>query len=373
MSSAVENGVGPVFVASFPTAPAGPLHGSAFLYDNAVAAIALSGCGDIAKARRIGDAIRYALDHDRFWHDGRLRNAYAAGTPGPGDVKLPGWWDADRNQWLEDRYQVASDTGNMAWAMLALMAVDKAVPGAGYRDAAATIGRWIAGRKDARGAGGFTGGTFGHEPAPTAISWKSTEHNTDLAAAFGLLANATGGPEWRELAAAATTFVQAMWADERGAFVTGTGDDGVTINPMLALDAQVWPLLALPDAIRRYDVIGRTIEASLAVGDGVAYGPVRDGVWTEGTAQAALLDRLAGQQDKARRRLSALAPQRLADGSYLATSTASLPTGFVLATDPSKPRLYFRLPHLAATAWVALAECGFNPFTATGALPAPHS
>ena len=38
-------------------------------------------------------------------------------------MKLSGWWDDKQNRWVEDPYQVGSDTGNMAWAMLALLAL----------------------------------------------------------------------------------------------------------------------------------------------------------------------------------------------------------------------------------------------------------
>jgi len=57
--------------------------------------------------------------------------------------------------------------------------------------------------------------------------------------------------------------------------------------------------------------------------------------------------------------------QRSPDGGFYATSVRGLATGFMLDTDPAKPRLYFRLPHLGAASWAALAERGFNPFTAT--------
>src|SRR5258705_10544825 len=50
-----------------------------------------------------------AIDKDRTWHDGRLRNAYAAGVVTSSSAKLPGWWDNTQNKWLEDRYQVGSD------------------------------------------------------------------------------------------------------------------------------------------------------------------------------------------------------------------------------------------------------------------------
>src|SRR5207248_915532 len=67
---------GPLFLPSYPTVESGPLHGAAYLYDNAVAAIALVGCGERDKARRIDAEILWAIDNDRTWHDGRLRNAY---------------------------------------------------------------------------------------------------------------------------------------------------------------------------------------------------------------------------------------------------------------------------------------------------------
>ncbi|MBV9044078.1 MAG: hypothetical protein JO294_03065, partial [Alphaproteobacteria bacterium] len=91
------------------------LKDAAFVYDNAVAVTALVACHEIRRARRIGDALLFALDHDRYWHDGRLRNAYLAGAV-TNPVKLPGWWDTQQNGWAEDRYQVGSDTGNLAWA-----------------------------------------------------------------------------------------------------------------------------------------------------------------------------------------------------------------------------------------------------------------
>jgi hypothetical protein len=51
---------GPVFLPSYPAAEPGPLHQAAFLYDQALAAIALIGCGEPKQAARIGDAILWA-------------------------------------------------------------------------------------------------------------------------------------------------------------------------------------------------------------------------------------------------------------------------------------------------------------------------
>ncbi|MEI9886522.1 MAG: hypothetical protein WDN08_08465 [Rhizomicrobium sp.] len=227
---------GPVFLVSYPTAGPGPLKDVAFLYDNAAAAVALVGCGQIPKARRVGDAILVALGHDRYWRDGRLRDAYLAGAVQK-PVKLSGWWDNRQNRWLEDGYQTASDTGNMAWAMLALLALDRSSNDPRYRAGAARIGAWVERWRDGRGAGGFTGGTFGGEPSPAALTWKSTEHNADLVAAFAALAHTTGDAHWLGPARAAEALVRAMWRPACRCFAVGTGLDGVTSNPMLALDA----------------------------------------------------------------------------------------------------------------------------------------
>ena len=169
------------------------MSGVAFTYDNAAAAIALIACGEIPKAAHIGDALLAAQDHDRYWHDGRPRNGYLAGAAVDVPLKLPGWWDNAQNMWVEDQYQVGSDTGNQAWAMLALLALYRAGAGSQYVSGAERLGFYVEKAFDARGPSGFNGGEFGDEPTPAPNMWKSTEHNTDLAAAFTQLAEVTGG------------------------------------------------------------------------------------------------------------------------------------------------------------------------------------
>jgi hypothetical protein len=361
---------GPVFLPSYPTEKSGALQDAAFLYDNAVAAIALIACGETQKADRIGDAMLAALDHDRYWHDGRLRNGYLAGATRDRPLKLAGWWDDKQNMWVEDRYQVGSDNGNMAWAMLALLALDKNAADRRYRDGATRIGAWVLQWRSTRGPGGFTGGTFAHEPTPVIEPWKSTEHNADLAAAFTQLAAATGKSKWLRAARSAEAFVRAMWTPPCDCFAVGTIEDGATHNPYLALDAQIWPQLALPGAAARYRTAIDTAQARLRDGDGFAYSQAKEGLWTEGTAQVALLLELTGREAEAEPFLNAAETMRAPDGSYYAASTKQLPTGFMLETDPTQPRQYFHIPHLAAVAWVALARQRFNPFTGTGTLPA---
>jgi hypothetical protein len=360
---------GPVLLASYPSERRGPLGKAAFTYDNAVAAIALVGCGQGAQAGRIGAALLLALDHDRYWHDGRLRNGYAAGPIGDAPLALVGWWDEKSQRWLEDGYQAGSDSGNMAWAMLALLTLYANGGDKHFLDGALRLAHWVEGTLDTRGAGGFVGGYFGDQPAPQRQRWKSTEHNVDLAAAFGRLASVTGDPHWRQRALLAANFVDAMWNAGCSCFFVGTGEDGETANPLLALDAQVWPLLALPGMAKKHAAVLPTIDGRLRFDGGYTYSAGGGGLWIEGTAQVAVLLELMQRRSQARALRAVINAQRTPAGGYYASGTATTSTGFMLATDPASPRVYFHLEHLGAAAWAALADQGYNPFTGGRSLP----
>ena len=364
-----QQGSGPVFVASFQTAEPGPLKDVAFLYDNAASSIALIGCGRVDEARQIGDAILQALAHDRHWADGRLRNGYLAGPVTEAPVKLPGWWNATENRWVEDGYQVGSDTGNMAWAMLALLTLYEQTQDPRYRTAAEQIARHVEASLSVIAPSGFKGGTFGFEPDPHRNTWKSTEHNTDIAAAFARLATATGDAHWSTLAQTADSFAAAMFSTSCACFAAGTGEDERTPNPVLALDAQIWPLIALPGAASRFPGVLDMAREKLSHGDGYAYGDAGEGLWTEGTAQTGLLLALNADTAGAAGIAKAIEPLQTPDGWYLATDSTALPTGFKLPTDPAQDRSYPPLPHLGALAWVALFQQRFNPFTGASTLP----
>lgn len=360
------------FLASYPTAEPGPLHNVAFLYDNAVATIALVGCGAVHQATAIGEAMLLALEHDRFWKDGRLRNGYAAGAVSGRPVKTPGWWDSASSRWVEDGYQVGSDTGNMAWAILALLTLHERTDDVRFRDGAVAIAKWLELSRSPVEPAGFSGGTFGFEPSPKRNTWKSTEHNTDLAAAFRRLSKATDDSHWSKLGDEARAFVEAMWQRDCRCFAVGTGEDGSSPNMLLALDAQIWPLFAIGGVGGSFPDVLETVSQRLAVDDGYAYSEAKQGVWTEGTAQVGLLLLLQGKAEAAAALQAPIARNRTTDGWYFAGDTQELPTGFMLDTDPSKPRVYFRMAHLGALAWVALFERGFNPFTGSASLPSPE-
>jgi hypothetical protein len=78
---------------------------------------------------------------------------------------------------------------------------------------------------------------------------------------------------------------------------------------------------------------------------------------------------LLHRDSAARAAQASLQTQRAEDGGFYASDVPATPTGFMLATDPTKPRVYFHLEHLGAAAWVALAEQRFNPFTGRSELP----
>jgi hypothetical protein len=161
-----------------------------------------------------------------------------------------------------------------------------------------------------------------------------------------------------------------MWDDEGKAFATGVGADGVTRNTLLALDADIWPLLALPGLFTLHgaDALAAA-DLKLKFGGGYAYSEAGPGVWTEGTAQMALLQRLLGHNAEAEALSRTVDAARGPDGSYLATLQQTLATGFADAANPKAERYYLHIPHLAAAAWAALAALGFNPFTDSAALP----
>ena len=104
------------------------LDGVAFTYDNALAGIALLACGEPGSARRIADALVLASTRDAYYRDGRVRNAYKAGPMPEAKPALPGYWSAERNQWIADAYQLSSATGNVAWAALLLLNLQRPRP-----------------------------------------------------------------------------------------------------------------------------------------------------------------------------------------------------------------------------------------------------
>ena len=364
-------GDGPLFLPSYEPGPleAGlpaPLATSAFAYDNALAIMALVACNDARRARRIGEAFVDVIAHDRTFADGRVRNAYRAGPVDPGPAKLPGWWDAKQSLWAEDPYQDGTQTGNVAWvglAMLVLYGVDHAER---YGEAAVALAAWIdrhAG--DPRSPGGYRGGVDGYDPTQSALAWRSTEHNVDVNAFGSWLIREGSGDVGRRLEQRSRAFLDAMFDAEAGMFRLGTKPDG-TVQPAdkLALDAMIWPLVGVADpspAWRRSLLYARK---HLAVPGGFDFNGDRDGLWTEGTAQAAFVEGALGDETRRRSLLATAAGLAAPSGYLYATGSGRITTGIAIGPgSTSEDFYYYHRPHLGATAWAVLAEAGFNPFT----------
>jgi hypothetical protein len=372
---------GPLFLNSYrptdaaqgepPFEPA--LAGAAFTYDNALAGIALLACGDRAAARRIGDAVVRAVAHDQNFTDGRVRNAYRAGPVTEEKPALPGRWDAGRKQWIADAYQVSTATGNVAWAALLMLNLFQAEPSLAYLATARKLLAWTEQNTRAtNGVDGYNGGRYGWDNAQRAQTWKSTEHNIDIAMAAAWAARAAGqqgGPEQRQ-ARTALDFVGRMWNPSEQRFNIGTKEDGATISTESSgLDAQLWPLLAAPEGSCAWARGLEWVEKHHRFEAGYGFSRNPDGIWTEGSAQAAAtLVARTGSAPEALWQL--LASQRAGNGLYYATPSSRISTGLAIGPDSAGADFYYyRWPHLGATAWIALAATGFNPFTGKTAAP----
>jgi len=343
---------------SAPEAPA--LRSAAFSYDNAAAAIALIACGHPRQAQRIGRALLDAAAH------GNVRNAYRAGA-----VESPplpnGWWDAGSNQWREDAYQDGGASGSVAWVGLALLQIEHATHDRSWGEAAHKLGIALAAQREESSApGGYSGGTIGFDGAPQRIGWRSTEHNIDLLALYDALAQRSGDAALGARAAHARQFVAAMWDGPSGHFWIGTQDDGVTLNrDSSALDAQLWAQLVpqrAPDWRRALSYA----EHAHAVPGGFDFNADRDGAWLEGTAQAALVYRRAARDADAGALFATLAANFAPQGLLYATREPRITTGLAAGTAAAADFYYYRLPHVGATAWAALAATDFNPFVPGG-------
>ncbi len=316
---------------------------AAYVYDNALAGLALLASGHKAEAKRIGDALALAQTQDRYWHDGRLRNAYQAGDM-TNPAKLPGWWDEKAAAWREDPYQVGSQTGPIAWAMLLWAALGQSAP-------ANRAGDWL--DDQLRTTSGYYGGFYGFEPKPLKLTWQSTEQNTDLFVAFSKLRR-------QEDAAHAAKFVAAMLDVNFGRFDAGLSPAGTT-NHLTAADAGIWPYLAgLGSAASALKAI-----KDLQRGAGIGFSDSSAGIWLEGTAFAALA--LAKQNNRLATAFMATIAANIAPNGYVyATVADTLSTGLTVGPSliPGQAEQkfnYFRRPSLSASAWTVLASLGVNP------------
>jgi hypothetical protein len=366
------------------------------VYDQALTLLAFLARGtseDLFRAKLIGDALVKAQNNDRYFSDGRLRNSYASGPlidPVTKKMRLPGQWDDRTKMFLEDEYAAGSDTGNAAWAALALVQAHNFLPprqGGVFLRAARKIGRWIVNNNKVDDAcGGFQGGfedfepTKDHPKGQFRVTWRSTEHNIDLVSLFGHLASAVGkqtseGRMWSRQQAHARRFVQKMWQKVPGGayLYTGTEPDTPTINKsVIALDTQTWSVLGLGEPERYSKTLDWALQRCGATDIENAFDfncNDGDGAWWEGTAQMATALRVLGRTGEAVPIIERLKKVQIkkgpAAGAIPAASRCGLTTGFRHfwhSTQMDLPWLYPNAPHVGATAWFLFAAMGKNPY-----------
>ena len=351
-------GSGPALLASYPSLGNAPKQFAtanaltAYVYDNALAGLSLLALGEPLRAAQIADALALAQEHDPDFADGRLRNAYRAGAI-HGAITLPGWWDSHVKRWVEDPYQVGSESGPIAWAILlwtalALHGINSNV----YFRAAKRAAHWI--NRNLVASKGFYGGYFGFPPNPQKLRWISTEQNTDLAIAFhrvGMTAEAAHSAQ----------FVHTMHNPHTGLFAAGLTPNG-RLNTMIAADANLWPYLA---GLTNRAVVGITIRELAwprVKPAGIGFSLASQGIWLEGTGFAALSLIKAGYVPQGQNFLATIRTQMAPDGYIFAASTPTLYTGLAVGPGKSSEKFeYYRVPALAPTAWAALAADGYNP------------
>ncbi len=357
-----------------------------YVYDNALAAIALVARGDAGRAAAIGDALIYAQTHDPEFTDGRLRRSYHARTfvdAATGSVQLTG---------------AGTSVGDLAWVGIAWAQLAHRARQPRFLQAALRVAAWI--EQNARSTGRLGGYLVDGSGTP----YTSTEHNIDLYAFFLLLARLTGDAAWRERAAWAWGFVAHAWNADQGFFWTGS-DDGEKPNTdprQLPLDVQTWSWLAArkPGFASALDwALGNlattdtpTRTNSALTGNqtvtGVAFGsgslradvdraigdqpsslrPDTGAVWFEGNGQLALAltsRGRTGDAPAADRLLTAIrwAQQSLGRGQLV--GGRRIEGGIVAASSPMDTGFgfgYFPHLHVGATAWYVLAAARINPY-----------
>ena len=341
----------------------------AYLYDNALAAIALSYAGAQAHAETIADAFVFAQGHDRTFQDGRLRNAYTSGDPksdsgrsiaaGKVTIRLPGFWKD--GHWQEDYQTVSTSSGNMAWAILGLCRVAE-------NAAAERQSEYLRLPCGQRTCSGFAVGQriYGRLRRMDDVQTRSAiiRHNISLLSALPRWPTRCETEPERQLRMSLRRACKAlsMYDEKLGCFYTGTEEDGRTISTgIIPLDTNSLAVLALGRELKEP---GRTLafaEERMMVGQGFDFSTGDlDGIWNEGTAQMAVCYQVLNYAEKEEAVMTYLKTQMAADGSVPAADRDGVSTGFAISgTDLLWE--YNNVQSISATGWFAFAQLGKNP------------
>jgi hypothetical protein len=403
---------------------------AAHVYDQALVLLALLARGnteDLHRGELIAQALIDAQNNDRTptFKDGRLRNAYASGQlidQGCKFTRMPGAWNPNSNpklspevntqgktdacpkseQYQEDEFTLGSDTGNMAWVGIALIQAHHrlpAKPGSPYLSSVQQIADWIVkNNKVNDDLGGFQGGLepckiFVDKPSDDCqdpSTWRSTEHNIDIAVLFGHLEQADKAKSgfWHAQKQHAIKFLKHMLHQQNGELYVqvGTEPDLAVINHgIIALDTQTWMVLSdlgilnnkqqhqvLDWAIQNCDYKDTNRSFDFNCDNAYERRPeeaMRDGSWWEGTGQMALALLHLKRKDQAQAVLKELVNAQLTEGEAKGSLPAASICGLTTGIDKKwryeadkTPWLYPATPHIGATSWFIFAMLNKNPY-----------
>lgn len=347
---------------------------TAFLYDNALALLAFlsrAESKDLEIAKILADTLVFAQQHDRYFTDGRWRNAYRTGDIIDSEThqaRLPSWWHEEQKKNIEYPVHTRTDIGNVAWAMIALLQAHQQFKNPQYLASVVAAANWIETEaRDERGAGGYILGFDGGDDQQRRQQHKSTEHNIDLYIAFARLHQVTQDKKWAAAARHARQFVEAMWNQADGYFWTGTNSDGATIvKTVIPVDIQAWVIMTLyakndPKYAKGMAWVEKNAKLPICPTcevQGYDFNQDKDGIWYEGTAQVALAWEILGEHGKY---------QELADKTLVSGQEAS---GGIYAALPLQKSCvstgfdwcYYHAVHVGATSWAIFAWEKWNPY-----------
>ncbi len=388
-------------IQSYDVPVADPLFASIYhradIYDTALAAIYYTRRGNLDRARRLLDGIRFVQQNDPVKDpgdasigDGRLRTSYWAN-----DLLAP------------DRASPSIDTpdaaiGNVAWAGIALTHYYNVTGQQAYLDAAKRAAEWIdnhARQSDADGFGGFSLGLDGtNAPILGSTLIRATEHNIDTYALAMNLAVLDDDPRWSAMTQRAQQFVQAMFNNQSSEekYWTGTkpGVGGpIEINHFpVPTDAQTWGALVGVDTADRHEQALRRVSdtpandpTGLIVIDDLSDGRTYQGVRFSNGGQHIQVENMAGYalaiaagiDDGWLTEQPGDAPGRWGDelaglidqlDAIRTTADGSDPAGVGLVATPWPAGAatgfgsdYPNLRHVASTVWTGLALLASHP------------
>lgn len=350
----------------------------ATIYDNALAILALLERGneeDVSRAKILADALVFAHENDNSvvpadWFfapppfgGSRLKDGYSAGDlrDAQGNFRYPGWWDDDEKMWKMHDLAMSYRTGDLAWVMIALTRLYMATGKQGYLFTAEEMGEWIASNCQRTGSGidnGYKGGwVWSWDQLAWQESGVSTEHNIDLAAAFGLLSILTGETVWRTRSDSARSFVEAMWNTDEAYFYTGLNTNG-TISDVKVLDVQAWGAM-LFQAEPYWSALDWAEENLSPDGLHFDFNDDLDGTWYEGVAHMAAAFRAGGDDEKAMALLDILRDEQ-SSNQYV--EGEAIPGADIYGLTTGFSWNYFDRLSMGAICWYLLAEEGENPF-----------